>query len=69
MSHKLTVQEMISTLQKYWSDQGCMLMQSYDTEKGAGTMSPYTFKSYWTRTMERSLRGAFKKTSRRSLRR
>ena len=43
MSHKLTVQEMITTLQKYWSDQGCMLMQSYDTEKGAGTMSPYTF--------------------------
>ncbi|MGX7023858.1 glycine--tRNA ligase subunit alpha [Vagococcus hydrophili] len=43
MSHKLTVQEMIQTLQKYWSDQGCMLMQSYDTEKGAGTMSPYTF--------------------------
>ncbi|HCM90162.1 MULTISPECIES: glycine--tRNA ligase subunit alpha [Vagococcus] len=43
MSHKLTVQEMIQTLQKYWSNQGCMLMQSYDTEKGAGTMSPYTF--------------------------
>lgn len=43
MSHKLTVQEMIRTLQQYWADQGCMLMQSYDTEKGAGTMSPYTF--------------------------
>ena len=43
MSHKLTVQEMIVTLQKYWSSKGCMLMQSYDTEKGAGTMSPYTF--------------------------
>ncbi|WCJ52888.1 glycine--tRNA ligase subunit alpha [Lentilactobacillus buchneri] len=25
------------------SAQGCMLMQAYDTEKGAGTMSPYTF--------------------------
>ena len=43
MSHKLTVQEMIRTLQQEWADQGCMLMQSYDTEKGAGTMSPYTF--------------------------
>ncbi|WP_047999818.1 glycine--tRNA ligase subunit alpha [Lactiplantibacillus herbarum] len=43
MSKKLSVQEIILTLQKFWSDQGCMLMQSYDTEKGAGTMSPYTF--------------------------
>lgn len=40
---KLTVQDMILTLQQFWSKQGCMLMQSYDTEKGAGTMSPYTF--------------------------
>ena len=30
---KLTVQEMILTLQKFWSDNGCMLMQAYDTEK------------------------------------
>ena len=43
MTKKLPVQEIILTLQKYWSQQGCMLMQSYDTEKGAGTMSPYTF--------------------------
>src|SRR5690625_5831863 len=39
----LTFQEIILTLQKYWSDQDCLLMQAYDTEKGAGTMSPYTF--------------------------
>jgi glycyl-tRNA synthetase alpha chain len=43
MEKKLTVQEMILTLQNFWSSNGCMLMQSYDTEKGAGTMSPYTF--------------------------
>ncbi|MFV0558638.1 MAG: glycine--tRNA ligase subunit alpha [Enterococcus sp.] len=43
MSKKMTVQNIIQTLQKFWSDNGCMLMQSYDTEKGAGTMSPYTF--------------------------
>lgn len=43
MKKALTFQEIILTLQKYWSDQGCMLMQAYDTEKGAGTMSPYTF--------------------------
>lgn len=43
MVKKLNIQEMILTLQKFWSDKGCMLMQAYDTEKGAGTMSPYTF--------------------------
>lgn len=43
MTKHLPVQEIILTLQKYWSQQGCMLMQAYDTEKGAGTMSPYTF--------------------------
>jgi glycyl-tRNA synthetase alpha chain len=43
MKKKLTVQRMIQALQNYWADQGCLLMQSYDTEKGAGTMSPYTF--------------------------
>lgn len=43
MSEKLSFQEMILTLQNYWSNQGCLLLQAYDTEKGAGTMSPYTF--------------------------
>jgi glycyl-tRNA synthetase alpha chain len=33
---------MILTLQEYWSKQNCMIMQAYDTEKGAGTMSPFT---------------------------
>ncbi|MGX7106774.1 glycine--tRNA ligase subunit alpha [Hutsoniella sourekii] len=40
---KLTIQEMIIKLQNYWAEQGCLILQSYDTEKGAGTMSPYTF--------------------------
>lgn len=43
MTKALTFQEIILTLQQFWSEKGCMLMQSYDTEKGAGTMSPYTF--------------------------
>ena len=43
MSKTLTVQEIILTLQQYWSNQGCLLLQAYDNEKGAGTMSPYTF--------------------------
>ncbi|MBG9988036.1 glycine--tRNA ligase subunit alpha [Aerococcaceae bacterium DSM 111176] len=38
-----TIQDMIMTLQNFWADQGCLILQSYDTEKGAGTMSPYTF--------------------------
>ncbi|MBU5595161.1 glycine--tRNA ligase subunit alpha [Amphibacillus sp. MSJ-3] len=36
------IQEMILTLQTFWSEHGCILMQAYDTEKGAGTMSPMT---------------------------
>ena len=43
MAQKMTVQNIIFTLEQYWTKQGCMLMQSYDNEKGAGTMSPYTF--------------------------
>lgn len=39
---KMNIQEMILTLQKYWSSYQCILMQAYDTEKGAGTMSPMT---------------------------
>ena len=43
MADKLSMQDIILTLQQFWAKQGCMLIQSYDTEKGAGTMSPYTF--------------------------
>ena len=43
MTKKLALQDIILTLQQFWAKQCCMLMQSYDTEKGAGTMSPYTF--------------------------
>ena len=35
-------QDIISTLNRFWSGQGCLLLQPYDTEKGAGTMSPHT---------------------------
>lgn len=38
----MNIQQMILTLQKHWSDQNCILMQAYDVEKGAGTMSPMT---------------------------
>jgi glycyl-tRNA synthetase alpha chain len=36
-------QDIILTLQHYWSDNGCLIVHPYDTEKGAGTMSPHTF--------------------------
>lgn len=38
----MNIQNMILTLQKYWSNYNCILMQAYDVEKGAGTMSPMT---------------------------
>lgn len=39
----MNLQKMIQTLQEYWSEQGCILMQPYDVEKGAGTLNPMTF--------------------------
>src|SRR5699024_11989496 len=38
----MNIQEMILTLQNFWAKQDCLLMQAYDVEKGAGTMSPMT---------------------------
>jgi glycyl-tRNA synthetase alpha chain len=39
----ITFQEIIAKLHQFWSQQGCLIAQPYDTEKGAGTMSPHTF--------------------------
>jgi glycyl-tRNA synthetase alpha chain len=36
-------QEMITALEGYWADYGCVLMQPYHTELAAGTMNPATF--------------------------
>jgi glycyl-tRNA synthetase alpha chain len=36
-------QDMIAGLQQYWADQGCVVMQPYHTELGAGTFNPATF--------------------------
>jgi glycyl-tRNA synthetase alpha chain (EC 6.1.1.14) len=38
-----TFQGLILALQKYWSDQGCILLQPLDQEVGAGTFHPATF--------------------------
>ena len=36
-------QELILRLQAYWSDQGCVILQPYDMEVGAGTFHTATF--------------------------
>ncbi len=36
-------QEMIARLQRFWSDQGCVIVQPYNSEVGAGTFNPATF--------------------------
>ncbi len=38
-----TFQGLIQTLQNYWAERGCVLLQSYDMEMGAGTFHPATF--------------------------
>ncbi len=39
----MAFQEIILNLQKYWADEGCVIMQPYDIEIGAGTFNPSTF--------------------------
>ena len=39
----LTFQELILNLQHYWNEQGCILLQPYDMEVGAGTSHTATF--------------------------
>ena len=36
-------QDLILKLQNYWGEKGCLLLEPYDIEKGAGTLSPHTF--------------------------
>ena len=38
-----TFQGLIFTLQKFWADQGCVILQPYDMEMGAGTFHTATF--------------------------
>ena len=39
----MTFQQIILALEHFWEQQGCLIAQPYDTEKGAGTMNPHTF--------------------------
>ena len=42
MNNGLSFQDLILTLQHFWSDKGCVLLQPYDNEMGAGTFHPAT---------------------------
>ena len=39
----LTFQEIIMRLDAYWAEHGCLVLQPYDVEVGAGTNAPATF--------------------------
>ena len=41
-SKPLSFQGLILTLQNYWAEQGCVILQPFDTEVGAGTLHPAT---------------------------
>ncbi|MDE3747570.1 glycine--tRNA ligase subunit alpha [Methylobacterium radiotolerans] len=42
MSQKKSFQGLILTLQEFWAAQGCVILQPYDMEVGAGTFHPAT---------------------------
>ena len=39
----LNFQDLILNLSAFWAEQGCVIQQPYDIEKGASTMNPATF--------------------------
>ncbi len=39
----MNFQSVVTTLNQFWSAQGCIIAQPYDTEKGAATKSHHTF--------------------------
>ena len=50
-----TFQETILNLQKFWSKQGCIILQPYDMEVGAGTFHPATTLDRWAPNLGKSL--------------
>jgi glycyl-tRNA synthetase alpha chain len=39
----MTFQEIILALQRFWADRGCLVVQPYNSEVGAGTFNPHSF--------------------------
>ena len=42
MRPERSFQGLILALQRFWADQGCIILQPYDMEVGAGTFHPAT---------------------------
>jgi glycyl-tRNA synthetase alpha chain len=42
MTATLSFQDLILTLHRYWGERGCVILQPYDLEMGAGTFHPAT---------------------------
>ena len=42
LNPKAAFQDLILTLQRVWGAQGCVILQPYDMEVGAGTFHPAT---------------------------
>jgi glycyl-tRNA synthetase alpha chain len=42
MNNPMTFQDLLISLEKFWSERGCLIMQPYDVEVGAGTNAPTT---------------------------
>ncbi|MEA2976140.1 MAG: glycyl-tRNA synthetase alpha chain [Alphaproteobacteria bacterium] len=45
MDPRRSFQGLILTLQRYWADYGCVILQPYDMEVGAGTFHPATLRA------------------------
>ena len=58
----MTFQDIVLRLQDFWARQGCLIVQPYDVEKGAGTFNPATFFGSLT---DRPTRVAYVEPSRR----
>lgn len=51
---KMNLQEIIMSLNRFWSREGCLIVQPYDIEKGAGTFNPATFFGALTKAPTRA---------------
>ena len=64
----LSFQDLILTLHHYWGEQGCVILQPYDMEMGAGTFHPATVLARaWARAVARRLCPAVPPPDRRPL--
>lgn len=68
ISHIDTFQGLILALQNYWAEQGCVVLQPYDMEMGAGTFHTATFLRALGQRLERGIRSTFTSSKRWPLR-